>query len=353
LVADEFTIVAQQILAAREPEEVFGDAETWKDVRRVYRRLARIVHPDTAGAPAVEAERAFQALERLWERARDLLARDEYGKERAPSVRVTTKRATYLVGSKIATGDFCDVFDARLEGLSTPRAFKVARLPRDNDLVRQEALTLRRLVRDLDDRWHPFLPALVDQVEFRAPGGIRRRANVLDRLDGWYSLEQVRVGYPGGVDARDMAWMLRRLLAILGAVHEAGVVHGAVVPSNVMIHPEKHGLTLIDWAYAIEVGGRPRAVSGAYRGMYPPELEDDRRLSPASDLWLAGQTMKSLLPVVPSGTPKPIRAYFRALALPERLRPDDAWLMQQTFDDVLERCYGRRRFRPFAMPAPA
>lgn len=345
--------MAQQILAAREPEEVFGDAETWKDVRRVYRRLARIVHPDTAGAPSAEAERAFQALERLWDRARELLARDEYGKDRAPSVRVTTKRSTFLVGSKLATGDFCDLFEARREGLSTSYVFKVARVPRDNDLVRQEATTLRRLVRDLDERWHPFLPTLVDQVEFRAPGGIRRRANVLDRLDGWYSLEQVRLAYPAGVDPRDMAWMWRRILAILGAVHQSGVVHGAVVPSNVMIHPEKHGLALIDWAYSLEVGGRPRAVSGAYRAMYPPELEDEKRLSPASDLYVAAQTAKSLLPYPLVATPGPIRAYFKALALTERLRPDDAWLMLNTFDDVLERCYGRRRFRPFAMPAPA
>lgn len=41
-----------------------------------------------------------------------------------------------------------------------------------------------------------------------------------------------------------------------------------------------------------------------------------------------------------------------ALAAPSR-RPADAWRLLRELDEVLERLYGPRRFRPFAMPAKA
>jgi serine/threonine protein kinase len=229
--------------------------------------------------------------------------------------------------------------------------FKTTRHPRDNDLIQAEARTLRHLHGSVNERWHPFLPVYVDHVEVRTAGGVRRRANVLEALDGFYTLKEVMEAYPFGIDPRDMAWMWRRLLAILGAVHQAGRVHGAVFPDHVMVHPEKHGLALIDWSYAGEQGQRPRAVSRAYRSWYPPEVTGGRRLSASADIYTGAQTALALLGPRVADLPVPLRAFFRACKLDARLRPDDAWDLQSAFNDVLERCYGRRRFRPFHMPA--
>ena len=44
--------------------------------------------------------------------------------------------------------------------------------------------------------------------------------------------------------------MWRRLLTALGWAHRARLVHGAVFPEHVLIHPELHGLVLVDWCYA-------------------------------------------------------------------------------------------------------
>lgn len=360
--ADDLTELLAQLRANPEPEYIFGckpganiDALR-RRARARYRLLARFTHPDRNGGSA-ESTEAFRLLQDLWRRAWQLLDDGTYGRDRTPTVRVKTRRGEYVLQGRFAVGEICDLFQCRGPNPSAqPQLFKVARKPRDNDLVTAEARTLRRLHRELEERWHPFLPDLVDHVTFRAPGGIRRTANVTTRLDGWYTLQQVHDAYPYGLDARDVAWMWRRLLAVLGAVHEAGFVHGAVVPSNVLIHPEKHGLILADWCYAFPSdGGRPTAVSRE-RWRYPLEVKD-KRLTSASDLYTAATTALTLLTGdmrsgnIAERIPKPIRTHLRAYLLDERQRPTSAWQMLGLFEDVLERCYGPRRFRPFTMPA--
>jgi hypothetical protein len=353
----ELDRVFREIDQAAEPEQVFGEVAGDTDarlrqVRGVYRRLAKVVHPDRHDG-AEKAVLAFRRLDTLYARARALIAAGTYGEDRAPTVTIRTKRREYAVSRKVSAGEICDVFECDYGDGFRRAVVKVARHPRDNDLVQAEAATLRRLRKALDDRWLPFLPEPVDLLGWKASGGIVRRGLVLERLDGFYPLDAVVDAHPGGVDPRDMAWVWRRLLAILGAAHEQGVVHGAVVPSSVLIHPGKHGLVLADWSYAVDAGGRPRVVSRRYRSFYPPELAD-RRLGPEADIFMGARTMLALVggssSVPPLSLPAPMRAFFRACALPERSRPDDAWGLQQTFDDVLYRLYGPRKFRPFAMP---
>ena len=354
MVANEFGDVARLLEEAVEPEDVFGTPATKATLRREYRRLAGVVHPDKNG-DSPESARAFRRLNELYSRARGLVTSGAYGR-RGPTVEIRTKTGrVYQVTAKIATGEICDLFRADRPGRPAS-ILKVARHPRDNDLVQHEAGILRRL-RDVEERWYPFLPELHDSVLWKASGGVRRAGNVLGLLDGFYSLEQVANAYPGGIDPRDMAWMWRRLLAILGAVHREGIIHGAVVPAHVLIHPEKHGLVLVDWAYALERGTRPRAVSRR-RAFYPPELAVRKRLDAEADIYMAATTMLWVTGGASLGRgggyellPTPLRAFFRACLLDESRRLGDAWEARQHFDEVLERVYGPRRFRPFTMPA--
>jgi hypothetical protein len=205
----------------------------------------------------------------------------------------------------------------------------------------------------MSETWAPlraYFPQLVEAQRREDPhSGVQRRANVIGRLTGFRTLAEVRAWFPQGVDPRDAAWMWRRLLVAVGAAHRAGLVHGAVLPEHVMIHPGQHGLVLVDWCYSCPApGGQVRALVKRYLSWYPPEIRTDHAAGPDVDIWLATRCMTEL---IGSRLPAPMASFARGclLASPRR-RPQDAWRLLAELDELLERLYGPRTFRPFALP---
>jgi hypothetical protein len=331
---DAFTLIE----AAREPADLFGSGSgpgAEAEAARRYRRLARLVHPDASpGDP--RAEPAFTKLADLWQRhqGRGAAAGSGYG-------------------TLVARGDIANLY------ATTGGLLKIARDPADNDLMRHEAAALRQLA-GVPDRFRAYFPQLIRAERHTDPHtGLVRRANVLARLDGFRTLAEVGAAFPGGVDPRDAAWMWRRLLVAVGASARAGVVHGAVVPEHVLIHPAEHGLVLADWCYSVRgvpgpcgwavPAGRLQAAPGRYRSWYPPEVLTGQPAGPDLDIWLATRCMTEL---AGPRMPAPLAAFARGcqLASPRR-RPQDAWALLAELDDLLGQLYGPRRFRPFAIPA--
>ena len=299
---------------------VGGGGGSAGDAGRRYRRLARLTHPDACPGDR-RAAAAFAKLAALWRR---------YGEECGPLV---------------ARGDIANLYRVR------PGLLKLARDPADNDLMRREAAALTQLRAEAEPRLRAYFPRLVQTRRRQEPGsGIQRHANVIGWLPGFVSLAEVSAAFPAGVDARDAAWMWRRLLVAIGAAHRAGIIHGAVLPEHVLIQPAEHGLVLIDWCYSVPApAGRLAAVPGRCRARYPPEVLAGQPAGPDLDIWLATRCMTEL---TGAARPDPLTSFAAGCTLAgPRRRPDDAWQLLGEFDDLLERLYGPRRFRPFAMPA--
>ncbi|EFC79583.1 hypothetical protein [Parafrankia sp. EUN1f] len=406
-----------------------------------YRRLARLVHPDRVpAARSGAATAAFVRLGDLWLRYQSLQPSQVTGRGAAGraasaasadpttdsadvepgdvepgdieetvirtgrhlhTIRVVPRRtavakAAGAAGGRpdggVIEGDVALLYPAECRetasGTRRTGLLKVPRSAADNDLMEREAAALTRLARAGDRRFAAYAPRLVESfLHTPATGGgqcsaPRRRVNVLERLDGFQPLTRVHAAYPQGVDPRDAAWMWRRLLVALGYAHRAGVLHGAVVPDHVLIHPEKHGLVLVDWCYSVirepdtapAVGPAAGSVAGSAAGpdngpaagtadaaarvpavvprfapMYPPEVAARRRPDEATDIYLATRCMTYL---IGPGLPARLRAFARGCTLPAvARRPHDAWRLLTELDDVLERLYGPRRFRPFHLPA--
>ncbi|MFI6516481.1 molecular chaperone DnaJ [Spirillospora sp. NPDC050679] len=324
--------------AARTPADLFGDDDA--EAARAYRGLARLVHPDATGGRTREA---FDRLTALWEARRG-------------AGTITTARGSYRLAGRAARGDLADLFAAR-DGRGRAALVKLPRDPGDNDLLEREAVALRQLPKDGDGRFLPYVPRLLETFRHRDPGtGALRRANAIAALDGFHSLAEVRAAHPAGLDPRDAAWMWRRLLVALGFAHRAGVLHGAVLPEHVLIHPVEHGLVLVDWCYSVpgcyagtDPSGRVPAMVDRYADRYPAEVPARQAASPATDLYMATLCMTDL---IGDRAPKQMRAFARGCLLPsQRRRPGDAWRLLAEFDELLERLYGPRRFRPFHMPS--
>jgi hypothetical protein len=222
------------IEAASDPRTLFG-----RNPGRDYRRLARLTHPD-AHPGSSRAAAAFAKLAELWQRY-----------QAGP-------------GPIMASGDIANLYEHE-RGL-----LKLARDPADNDLLDREARALTRLHTGGDSRYLPYVPSLISAELHQDPvSGSRRRVNVISRLHGFVPLAAVHAAYPRGLDPRDVAWMWRRLLVAIGFAHRAGVIHAAVLPGHVLIHPGAHGLVLVDWCYSVSLPAAtlaPRSPPATPRG---------------------------------------------------------------------------------------
>jgi len=257
--------------------------------------------------------------------------------------------------------EFDEPEDEKLPG-NVQAVIKVAKLSSDNDLIGHEAEILRYLYPEgaREEKFYRYLPKLHASTKIRG-----RAANVLSYAEGFITLADTLKACPDGIDYRDLAWMLKRSLVAIGYAHERGVVHGAVVPTHILVHPTGHGAKLIDWSYA-EAGGKNsiKAYVGEYKDYYPPEVFKRQLPGAEVDTYMLAKCCVALLGgdvktnKLPDTVPEKVRDFFRPLLLESpgarRLRGGAAaWDLHDRFDWILKELVGKPKYRPFRHCPPA
>jgi hypothetical protein len=221
---------------------------------------------------------------------------------------------------------------------------KIPRSPKNNDLMKNEAMTLKHIAAEGDEAFKAYVPQHVETFRHRDASDKKERlVNVLDMPDGLYSLQEVHDAFPNGIHPKDLAWMWRRLLVALGYVHSTGRVHGALTPDHILIHPEKHGLLLVDWCYSVEVGSPLTAIVPKHRDLYPAGALAKEDVKPSLDVRMGTQ---SLLYTLRGRVPRQYKGFFQYSAQTNL----DAFTLKDEFDQLIGEMFGPRRFIPFAMP---
>ncbi|SEO37740.1 hypothetical protein SAMN05428959_10787 [Duganella sp. CF517] len=209
------------------------------------------------------------------------------------------------------------------------------RLRREADILRE----LQNVSRPGAAYFSQRLPQLAGHGTASANSAIETEALLLRSPVGyWGSLAAVRRNYPAGVDPRHAVWIWRRILEVLGYVHDAGWVHGRLGPEHLLVHPGDHGVLIIGWADA-----RRR----------------DARATPARDLMQAAWAIRGLLhggedePPIGAGLPAPLAVLLK------KASEDIAWCARHGaagIDDALKaaarEAFGAPRFIPFT-PTPS
>lgn len=329
-----------------EAELVVLGAASYKDIfsdDADYRAFAKILHPDAVDeAMKDRATKAFNRLGAL----RD--AKD--GKRVSLPRTIATRKRTYILADEErADGDIAKLYDvtfAETASVGVRRAImKMPKSPRDSDLMEREAKSLKLMKAEIDPKYHAFFPELIETFRHRdTTSRETRRVNVVNEFSGFYSLAQVREVYSHGVDPKDAAWMWRRLLVAIGQAYDAGIVHGAVVPEHVLIHPGDHGLTLVDWCYSCRDGEIVPSIVPVRREWYPQSVFDKEPPTHALDAAMAAKTMVWLCG---PKAPREFRAFANGCSVSSVPKPAE---LLGEFDELLERLWGRRRFRHFSMP---
>jgi hypothetical protein len=340
--------VIEEVEAARVPGDLFGPTlsgtESVRAARRRFHRLTAHIHPDrVAPAERVRAAAAFTRASDLYRRWLASTVTTD------PCPVLTGSAAQYVLGPLHARGSTSNLHHAtRKDG--TAVIVKIPRAVTSNTLLDNEQAALCDIAASADNghEWLlAYFPCLIDHLVHLDPtDGARRVVNVLDDLtSGFVTLAEVHTAYPAGLDPRDWAWMHRRLLRAVAAAHRAGWIHTAITADNVLIHPQRHGVVLAGWSFATPPGRVPTATIPSQRHHYPPEAREHGTASTGWDVYM---THSLMLPMLGDQPPEPLRRFAHGCMHPDpRTRPDAVDLLTE-FDDLLDRLYGRRRFRPFS-----
>ncbi|NTW13433.1 MAG: hypothetical protein HGA31_00185 [Candidatus Moranbacteria bacterium] len=359
----EFEILSERIGSATGPEDIFGMltgvGDKLTEVKRLYRNLSKTVHPDRNSRRKSDADGAFKRLSELFEKAKVRIEAGVYGStvpdetaEESFSIRVGDRE--YKISSRLAQGDLSTVYygiDAMTE---RKIVLKLVDDPADNDLMQNEIRTLRRL-KENPGAQDKHLPMMIDR--FKAEDG--RQALILEMLDGYYDLVAIRESdrYRNGIPEQHVAWMLTRLLSVVGYVHSRGVIHGNIEPAHVMIRPRDHNLSLVDWSYAIggqKAGERFKVLNEDYS---PSEVAEGKPPLPSSDLYAVGKSMIYALGGnvktnrMPHGTTPGFARFLEFLVRESPIqRAQDAWEMHKMLQDLRVELWGPIRFLEFVLP---
>ena len=263
---------------------------------------------------------------------------------------ISSGKNSYTITSSLGGDDVADRYRAHSAASSAQVLLKVARETDNNTFLRAEAAALSGLNQRGEAKLAAYAPELFESFDTAGDDGLDRTVNVMTDTSSFVSLARVAQAFPDGLDARDVAWMWRRLLVAVGYAHRAGIIHTAVIPENVLVEPAQHGLVLTNWYYAQEAPNLV-AASGLFSGrmdIYAPEILDGEQVNTTADIFMATRTISSLFD---NATSQHLTNFARGCMLDSPVaRPDDAWELLKELDGLLEQLFGPRRFRPFAMP---
>lgn len=331
-------LTTEQITQARYPEDVFGDltpnrAAAKARLKFLHRELAKQYHPDHEGG----SEEVFKILGDLYEAALRAVQEGSYGQRASVTkeILISTRRHAYKVSQIVARGSVSVLYGAVYEdeGETKHALIKVVRDPKDGSQLANEATALKSMLKadpEIVEVLTPYISGFIEAFGYKA-GGKTRQAMAMKSVDGLVTLEEVKRAYPDGVNPKDAAWMLRRLLLTVGLAHKTGWSHGQVGLEHVLIHPAEHGLVLVDWRKAL-----PEA-----------QWTDDTRGQDIADAIACMEQITNM-----EKAPWRLANFIRGCQMyPHRL--PSALTLRDEYDELIGDLWGKRKFRPFTMPKVA
>jgi serine/threonine protein kinase len=360
--SDELKYVYDQMAQGVRPEDLFGfiseDTDAFEEVTRIYRRFARVLHPDLYNDPEAKelAEEAFKKLNEFYEKAKEKIKAGVYGtpgtENRETGFVIKTRKREYNVVSTIARGDIAVIYGGNCvdgEDCFGKVAIKVAENPEDNDLIQNEVRVLE-IFQSKPGPQHKHLPVLLDQFKTsdNQMGTILRHIDACD----FFSIKEK---FQNGVPAIHVAWIMERCLSVIGYSHKQGVVHGNIEPAHLMVNGQDHNVFLIDWCYAIinpwQTGEAFKVFNENYSA---PEVKDLGIPTPAADLYSLGKCLIYLLGgdiernTMPCAVDPRFQRFIQFFVRESALqRAQDAWEMHDKLKDLRKEIWGQPSFLEF------
>jgi hypothetical protein len=375
---NSFKDVVKRIDLAKHYGELFGSlsgrtaAEKLRALRKQYASLAQTIHPDRVNkSDKLIAGDSFAKLSAFAAAARKDLRTNTYGtgaksnSGKAAASKWTLSGAVDLYdidNDPYREGDRTMVYRGRAQRLGMNVMVKVAKTPPDNIPLAEEARILRQFTTAKAGSKllavAPYMPSLLEVCAVRGAGGSQYVATISREIAGMVSVEDIMKAFPKGLDAPQAAWVARRILAQPIIATMAGVVHAAIVPCHVLVHPVTHEPLHIGWTHAIlsNQGKSLTSIMTRYKDFYPPEVFDKVPFTHQMDIFMATKTVIALLGgnVKTNAMPKDVPAAMAELlksgaAKNPSSRPKDGKVFLDDFTRVVRKEWGSK-YRALIMP---
>lgn len=329
----------EQLEQALYPEDIFGAFP-----EDTHRSLMKEVHPDKhVSSPETIQAQAAQAstlINSLWVEAKKSIAAGTYGQRvDAAPIAFRSRKQQYVLTKRLAVGGTCAIYTGEAIG-KTAHALATVRIPHsaeDNDLMTREADAFQAMAKkgkDISTEEYKFfgsrLPIFIESIRLSEPGSkLKKVVNTFARHpdcpDNWLTLEQVKELHPKGIDPKHAVWMWNRLIEGLTFAHASGIMHGALTPNHLIIHPETHLGQVIDWTASGK--GKVPYLDISMDKFFSDNVFHNHNLSVTEDIYTLA---RSMLYVLGGGTIQTSKSNLYGLHCPEAV--------PETIKTVLNKC---------------
>lgn len=173
-----------------------------------------------------------------------------------------------------------------------------------------------------------------------------------------HTFEDVIREFPEGIPPRASIWIWRRMLEVLSFIHASGMAHGAVVPSNLMVQKNEHGIRLVGYSLAGKMGTPLLSIDPTGGEFYPDSTMMKHILSDQMDIVMSARCIVALLGgkpaegIVPARVPKKLAEYIKRIALAKSGDPvcQNAWAIREELGRMADEVLGPPGFIPIDMP---
>jgi hypothetical protein len=277
---------------------------------------------------------------------------------------VSIDSSHWAVEKHLAHGDISDVYTARRARWPTELAIlKILRDRKDIDLFDNEWEVLQTL-QGSDapgaDNFTQLIPQPIIHGDITNGAYTGKRASIFRWASGFqHTFDEVIRAYPQGIPPRASIWIWRRILEVLSFIHASGMAHGAVLPRNLLIQDNEHGVRLVGYGYTGRFGEKLRIISPGCESFYPRRAKALLKLTAQLDLAMSARCMVAILggdpatASLPAPVPKPLADIVQRIALSDSTgkASEGAWTIREELGKIAEDVFGPPQFIPIVMPS--
>jgi len=268
----------------------------------------------------------------------------------------------WALGQCIAHGDIADVYTG--QRARWPTELVIIKLLRDRSnskLLDNEWETLQTLHRSDArgaDTSTMSLPQSVIHGDIRTGLHAGTRVSIFRWESGFrHSLEDVIRAYPQGIPPRASIWLWRRILETLSFIHASAMVHGAVLPSHILVQENEHGARLVGYGCAGRTGEKISTVASRSESFYHRLERSRMNLTAQLDLAMSARCIVAVLggdpatASLPASIPGPLAGIVQRIASiqPNAGSNENAWTIREELGAIANQVYGPPQFAPIVM----